>query len=310
MPKPLHVPLVFALLAVLAACSTESGSGGGDRAEDTPPYVSTSESADPGALAAPDPTDGVLAPFSDPGDPAPGSTIWPGKKSPPGAPKADPDGDPLYGARIAIDPGHYGGNADHPEIIDKLVDVGTGTKACDAIGTKTYDGSYPEHAFAWDVAQRLKTELEKAGAIVTFTRDSDSGVGPCITDRAAIGNEADLSVSLHADWGSTTGRGFHIMEPKLVNGYTDDIVHESHALAVALRDALVGGKVVQTSTYMGTDGINPRSDMGGLILSDVPKVMVECANMRNTKDAALTKDPVWRQKLASALAAGLRAYLA
>ena len=93
---------------------------------------------------------------------------------------------------IVIDPGHNGGNAAHPDIINQLVNVITERKACDTTGTQT-DAGYAEHAFTFDVATRLAALLRKKGAKVVLTRHTDTGVGPCVTQRAAIGNLA------HAD---------------------------------------------------------------------------------------------------------------
>ncbi|MGH8878993.1 MAG: N-acetylmuramoyl-L-alanine amidase, partial [Stackebrandtia sp.] len=61
---------------------------------------------------------------------------------------------PLDGLFIALDAGHNGGNADHPEVIDAEVDAVTGDKPCDTTGTQTDDG-YFEHEFTFDVTRRL-----------------------------------------------------------------------------------------------------------------------------------------------------------
>ena len=94
---------------------------------------------------------------------------------------------PLQDKVIALDPGHNGGNAAHPSYINRQVDVITERKACDTIGTQT-DAGYPEHAFTFDVAVRLAALLRAQGATVVFSRSNDTGVGPCITERAAFGN--------------------------------------------------------------------------------------------------------------------------
>ncbi|HMH39151.1 MAG TPA: N-acetylmuramoyl-L-alanine amidase [Streptosporangiaceae bacterium] len=44
-------------------------------------------------------------------------------------------------------------------------------------------------------------------------------------------------------------------------------------------------------------------------LSRVPKVFIECANMRNATDAALVTSPRWQATAARAIAAGLTAFL-
>ena len=43
--------------------------------------------------------------------------------------------------------------------------------------------------------------------------------------------------------------------------------------------------LIPPSTYIGTNAIKTRSDKAGLNLSTVPKVLVECGNMRNSGDA-------------------------
>src|SRR5207302_638312 len=108
--------------------------------------------------------------------------------------------------------GHNGGNGAHPDAINRLVDIGNGTKACDTTGTSTDDG-YPEHAYTLDVATRAAALLRTAGASVVLTRTDDSGVGPCIDERAGIGNRAGaaVAVSIHADGGPAGGRGFHVI---------------------------------------------------------------------------------------------------
>jgi N-acetylmuramoyl-L-alanine amidase len=216
----------------------------------------------------------------------------------------------LAGKTIAIDPGHNGGNASHPDEINRQVDAVTEKKPCDTTGTATNDG-YPESAYTFDVAQRLAALLRAGGARVVLTRTNDSGVGPCITERAVIGNQAhaDAAVSIHADGGPATGRGFHVIEPALVAGHTEPILAPSRRLGEALRAAYLAGTGMPTSTYIGHDGIDVRSDLGGLNLSTVPKVFIECGNMRNATDAALLESPAFRQKAAAALLQGIVAFL-
>src|SRR4051812_8748425 len=74
----------------------------------------------------------------------------------------------LAGKTILVDPGHNGGNAAHPEIIDKLVPAGGFRKECDTTGAATDDERLTEPAFNWDVAQRLTKLLRAAGAKVVL----------------------------------------------------------------------------------------------------------------------------------------------
>jgi len=217
---------------------------------------------------------------------------------------------PLRGATIAVDPGHNGRNWAHPEEINRLVDAGTLRKACDTTGTSAASG-YAEPALTFDVAARLRRILRKAGADVVLTRRSNAGWGPCITERAAIGNRAhaDAAVSIHADGGPPSGRGFHVIYPPSIRGLTDDIASPSKCLAVAMRRAYRTGTNLPYATYLGGNGLSVRSDLGGLNLSDVPKVFVEAGNMRNRADARLLERPAFRERIARSIAAGLSRFL-
>jgi N-acetylmuramoyl-L-alanine amidase len=218
---------------------------------------------------------------------------------------------PLSGRTIVLDPGHNGGNARHPHKIGRLVDAGTLRKACDTTGTQAPSG-YTEAAYTLDVALRLARVLRLRGARVVLTRSTNSGWGPCITTRAAIGNRirAAAAVSIHADGGPPTGRGFHVIYPPAIPGLTDDIAVPSRRLALAIRAAYRAGTGLPYSTYTGARGLARRSDLGGLNLSDIPKVFVETGNMRNARDAALLSDASFRGRVARALARGLENYLA
>ncbi len=63
------------------------------------------------------------------------------------------------------------------------------------------------------------------------------------------------------------------------------------------------------SDYYGVNGIVPRDDLGGLNLTTVPKVMVECGNMPNPTDAALLVDPGFQQQAATAFATAITTFL-
>ncbi|WP_308208028.1 N-acetylmuramoyl-L-alanine amidase [Actinomadura madurae] len=215
----------------------------------------------------------------------------------------------LDGKVIVIDPGHNGGNASHPAEIRKKVKIGNGSKECDTAGTAT-KGGYAEHAFTWDVSNRLAKILRARGAKVALTRKDDKGVGPCITERAALGNrmKADAAVSVHADGASPSGHGFHIIEPISI-GRNAEMVSRSAKLGKALRDAYHDGTGIAYSNYLGEKAIDRRDDLGGLNMSTVPKVFIECGNMQNKDDAAKLSSASFRQRIAESLAKGFQKYL-
>jgi N-acetylmuramoyl-L-alanine amidase len=63
------------------------------------------------------------------------------------------------------------------------------------------------------------------------------------------------------------------------------------------------------STYDGVDGLQPRNNLAGLNLTTVPKVLIECGNMRNATDAAILVTPAFQQIAASAMAQAITSYL-
>ena len=241
--------------------------------------------------------------------PAPGTTVAPSSTVSAPATGALTT---VRGKTIVIDPGHNGANFSHPSQIDQTVFVGNGSKACDTTGTSTNDG-YTEAAYNFDVATRLAALLRAAGATVILTRPDNNGVGPCVTERAAIGNRAhaDAAISIHADGGPSGGRGFHVIQPAPVAGYNTAIVAPSARLALDVRRDYQAATSMPFATYLaGGSGIETRSDLGGLNLSTVPKVFVETANMRNATDAALLENPAFRQKVAQGVAQAFADFLA
>ena len=210
---------------------------------------------------------------------------------------------------VVIDAGHNGQNNAHPEIVTKQVDAGFGQrKPCNATGTETNDG-YTESLFNWKVAEHLKAELEAKGITVVMTRSSNDGVGPCVNQRAAIGNEnqAAAVISIHGDGDDQAAHGFYAMTAER-DPAGPGVAAESARFAKDVRNALVDGGL-QPSTHLGQDGLWKRGDLAGLNLSLRPTVMVEMGNMKNPGDAALMSSADGQQQIASALASGVIKYL-
>jgi N-acetylmuramoyl-L-alanine amidase len=216
---------------------------------------------------------------------------------------------PLQGKVVTIDPGHNGDNYTDPSFIDAPVWNGREDESCDTTGTET-DGGYTEAQFNFDVAQDAAADLRAEGATVVLTRTSNSGVGPCVTERAAIGNEAhsDAAISIHADGGPADGRGFAVLEP-VADGVNDAVIAPSAVLGSDVRAAFVAQSGMPVSTYDGVDGIAARDDLAGLNLSTVPKVLIECGNMRNATDAALLVSPARQAQAARAIASGITTFV-
>jgi N-acetylmuramoyl-L-alanine amidase len=217
--------------------------------------------------------------------------------------------EPLVGKVVVVDPGHNGRNWAAPQVVNRLVWNGREFEACDTAGTET-DSGYTEAQFNFNVARYLVTDLAAEGATVVLTRHTNRGVGPCVTERAAIGNKAhaNAAISIHADGAPPTGRGFVVLTP-VADGPNDAVIGPSHTLAVDIRAAFLAGPGEPVSTYFGDKGLLPSSDFAALNLTTVPKVLIECANMRNPTDAALITTATWQQSAARALATALTAFL-
>jgi N-acetylmuramoyl-L-alanine amidase len=146
---------------------------------------------------------------------------------------------------------------------------------------------------------------------VVLTRKNDDGVGPCIDERARIGNRAhsDAAISIHADGGPPGGRGFHVIYPTKIEGLTDDIYGDSRRLARIVRSTYGNRTQMPRSDYIGSKGLDKRSDLGGLRLSNVPKVFIETGNMRNAADARKLESKRFRNRIARGLREGLARFL-
>ncbi|MFI0709560.1 N-acetylmuramoyl-L-alanine amidase [Streptomyces inhibens] len=227
--------------------------------------------------------------------------------------KGDPHGS-LKGKVVVIDPGHNPDNRGHGQEIARPVDIGNGRKECDTTGTST-NGGYAEASFTLDVARRARTLLQEQGAKVVFTQDGDRPYGPCVDERAAIGNKAhaDAAISIHADGSGAGNRGFHVILPARVTdgpADTSTIVAPSRRLGERLAGRFIAATGSAPSNYIGGGtGLDVRSDLGGLNLSTVPKVFIECGNMRDPKDAAQLTDARWRQKAARGITEGITDFL-
>jgi len=241
------------------------------------------------------------------------ATPSPGGSASPGTPAPGTAGHPLSGRTVLLDPGHNTGNGRHTTEINSQVDIGNSRKECDTTGTST-DAGYSEAAYTLDVSHRARAILEARGAKVVFTQDGDRPWGPCIDERARIGNDAhaDAAVSVHGDGAPASGSGFHVIMPaKVTAGKADTsaIVAPSHRLGLLLRDSFKTATGEPYADYIGEQGLDTRTDLGGLNLSRVPKVFIECGNMRNSVDAKRMTDPQWRQQAAQGIADALTAYL-
>ena len=216
---------------------------------------------------------------------------------------------PLAGKVVGIDPGHNGRNYTDPSYINHPVWNGREEEGCDTTGTETA-GGYTEAHFNFDVAEYLASDLRAEGAKVVLTRTSNAGVGPCVNQRSEIINRAhaNVAIDIHADGGPANGRGCTVLEP-VADGPNDRVIGSSRAFGrvlIARYRELTG---MPLSTYDGTNGISYRDNLAGLNLTSVPKVLIECGNMRNSTDASRLVQPGFQRLAAHAFAQAITSYL-
>jgi N-acetylmuramoyl-L-alanine amidase len=210
----------------------------------------------------------------------------------------------VAGKIVFLDPGHQASM----DGLSRQVPTGRGgTKDCQASGTSTADG-LAEHTFAWDTTLRIRQALTALGVRTAMSRGDDTGPGPCVDERAALANAVtpNAVVSIHADGGPPTGRGFHVLysSPPLNAAQAGPSVQ----FAKVMRDQIAGSGI-PPATYIGQQGLNPRADIAGLNLAQYPSILVELGNMKSPVDSALMKTPEGRQKYADAVVRGIVAFL-
>ena len=214
---------------------------------------------------------------------------------------------PLRGKVIGIDPGHNGRNGTDPAFLSRQVWNGREFEDCDTTGTQTI-GGYTEARYNWQVASYLRADLTRLGARVVLTRHGNNGIGPCVNHRAWDLNHTDVAIDIHADGAVASGRGFAVLEP-VAHGPNRHVIKPSQRFGRDVRAAFLSHTAMPVSNYDGVNGIKPRDDLAGLNLTRVPKVLIECGNMRNRTDAALLTSQRFQQNAARALTAAIVAFL-
>lgn len=196
--------------------------------------------------------------------------------------------------------------ADKPKEDKKMkvcLDPGHGTKEMN----QSPDGSYIEHEFALDMANRIRAHLIRCGIDVRLTREDSST--PSLGRRAEIANAfgADLTVSLHSNAVPINSR----TDPD-GNGWADDIdgltvwtyaaggerdraakllVEQMEAAGVLL----FGSKLYHSKFYI-------------LAHTRMPAYLIEYAFHTDPEDVELLKSTTHRAKLAEATAKAICAY--
>jgi len=147
-----------------------------------------------------------------------------------------------------------------------------------------------EKEMTLDVARRLKSVLEASGYRVVMTRDSDVFVP--LGTRCAIANSNRNAIFVSVHFNSATRSGASGIETYFYN-------RDSLSLASAIHHYVAGG------APSSNRGVRRR---GYFVLrrTNMPSVLVECGFLTNPTEAGYAQNASYRQKLAEAIAAGVR----
>jgi N-acetylmuramoyl-L-alanine amidase len=147
-----------------------------------------------------------------------------------------------------------------------------------------------EKEMTLDVARRLKNVLEASGYRVVMTRNSDVFVP--LGTRCAIANSYRNAIFVSVHFNSATRRGASGIETYFYS-------RDSLSLASAIHHYVSGGAPSENR------GVRRR---GYYVLrrTNMPAVLVECGFLTNPTEAAYAQNASYRQKLAEAIASGVR----
>ncbi len=212
-----------------------------------------------------------------------------------------------------------------------IVDPGHGGKSRGAEAP----GGLVEKELTLDIAERLRTVLERDSFEVRLTRSRDEDVG--LDDRAAMANRetADIFVSIHLNWfasGSNRGVETYYLGPtedpflkKLAETENRDSGYSLADFRQLLEGVYTGvrsnesrrlAESVQGELFRSLRDLNPQLQDRGvktapfivLVGTGMPAILAEVSCLSSKEEAALLRDPAYRQRIADALAAGISGY--
>ena len=175
-----------------------------------------------------------------------------------------------------------------------------------------------EYQVCWQMAGKLKAELEAKGDTVILTKDDENAnVGN--DERARIANRAhaDLFIRLHCDLGGDNGIAtFYPAAQGTIRGKmgpSEDVIAASRRCARAFHAALIRSlhgalhnRGVRTDAQTAVGG-KLGGALEGSIYAEVPVILVEMCVLDNRKDEALIASEDGQNRLSSAMAAGVQA---
>jgi hypothetical protein len=111
-----------------------------------------------------------------------------------------------------------------------------------------------------------------------------------------------------ADFGPSSGHGFTVLEP-VADRTNRKVIKSSIRFGKDVHLAFLRHTPITISNYYGHNGYIFRTDLAGLNLTTMPKVLIECGNMNNRADAKLLTSLRVQREIAWALAQAIIRFL-
>lgn len=207
----------------------------------------------------------------------------------------------LKGKTICIDPGHQAKANYEPEQIAPNTSI---TKEKMSYGTTGVATGIPEYKLNLAVSLKLKRELEKKGAKVVMTRETNEvNTGNIERAKMANGSKSELVIRIHADGiEDSSVRGMSVLYPG--GKYISDkkMLANSKLAAEKILKAMV------TSTGAVNRGIVERNDLTGFNWSTIPVILVEMGFMTNEAEDKLLNTQEYQDKVVSGIIKGIEDY--
>ena len=199
---------------------------------------------------------------------------------------------PLDGRVIVIDPGH--GGEDPGAVVN----------------------GFKEKDVNLQIALKVKSLLEAAGATTIYTRDGDLTLGNSADHRRSdlearlqIASESngDIFISIHADSLEDTSRTGVVVFYGPASGYLYshtrplELIARSRNLALTLRDSL---RIVASADDRGVRSV-PYYLLGKI---GIPAVIAEVGTLTNYSEAIRLNDPNYQQQVAASIFSGILTY--
>lgn len=204
---------------------------------------------------------------------------------------------PLYGRTITLDPGH---GITKRKVQEPVAPNSSTTKPGNVSGTRGVKTGISEQKLNLTIALKLKDSLEKEGATVFLTRDSENSDMTNV-ERAKFGNEniSDLVIRIHADGiDNSSVRGASVLVP--AKGILSKEVNDKSRQA--------GEKLLKAyveKTGFNNRGLISRSDMTGFNWSTVPVILIEMGFMSNGKEDELMNDKDFQSLMVEGITNGV-----